>query len=189
MGNKEGFNFREQIRSTPRIDGESEPVWNHDQVIRNNVFAYNRDAQVWGWFDIADERHWPRSMQEKQFVVTPSGVSSDAPSAGSGQALTGTLQTGLSLEDLNLTLESNLYRPAPGQGLFHWGVIWKKHKRYENLDDVRKELSLAQGSRIAEFRVEDYFGLDFRVPADSPALKMGCYPQGTVPGLRLGTAN
>jgi hypothetical protein len=63
VGNKEGFNFREQGRTTPRINappGAPEvAVWNHDQIIRNNVFAFNRDAQVWGWFDIADERHWP----------------------------------------------------------------------------------------------------------------------------------
>ena len=181
-GNKEGFNFREQRRSTRKIDGQSGPVWNHDQVIRNNVFAYNRDAQAWGWFDIDDERHWPRSMQQDPFVVTPSGVSSQ-------DALTGTRETRLSLEDLNLTFENNLYCPAPGQGLFNWGVTWKKHMRYENLDDVRKELSLAQGGAVAKFHVEDYPALDFRVRADSPALKMGCYPQGTIPGIKLGTAN
>ena len=60
LGNKEGFAFREQTRSTPRIDSrKDEPVWNHDSTIRNNVLAYNRDAQTWGWFDISDDRHWP----------------------------------------------------------------------------------------------------------------------------------
>jgi len=168
LGNKEGFNFREQRRTTPRIDGGSEPVWNHDQIVRNNVFAYNRNAQVWGWFDVDDQRHWPRSMQEK------------GDREGNGGA-SPTL-----LEDLNLTLEHNLYRPGPDQGLFHWGVTWKKHREYGDLDSVRTELSLAHGSRVAEFHVADYSALDFRIPADSPAVKMACYPKGTVPGVRLG---
>ncbi len=163
LGNKEGFNFREQTRSTPRIDSrKSEPVWNHDQTIRNNVFAWNRDAQVWGWFDVSDERHWPKSMQS-------------APA------------TGLSLEDLKLTFEDNLYCPGPGQGLFNWGVPWKKNKRYENLDAVRSELSLAKGCKVAAFHVEDYSAFGLQVPRDSPAVIMDCYPQGTVPGVRLGT--
>lgn len=178
LGNKEGFNFREQLRTTPRIGGKSEPVWNHDQTIRHNVLAFNRDAQVWGWFDVPDERHWPKSMQTNPLVVTPSGVSS--------HALTGTLQTGFSLKDLKLTLEDNLYCPGPGQGLFNWGVTWKKNKRYESLDDVQKDLSLDKGSKVADFHTDDYSSLDLRVPADNPAIKMGCYPRGAVPGVLLG---
>ncbi len=177
LGNKEGFNFREQLRTTPRIDNrKSEPVWNHDEIIRHNVFAYNRDAQVWGWFDVPDERHWPR----------PSPVTRD-PWLAAEESGVPSHPTGLSLEDLNLTFENNLYSPVPGQGLFNWGVTWKKHKRYESLADVRKELSLDQNSTVAEFHAEDYAALDLRVPADSPAVRTACYPQGPVPGIRLGT--
>jgi len=164
LGNKEGFNFREQTRSTPRIDDKkAQPVWNHDQIVRNNVLAWNRDVQVWGWFDIGDERHWPKSMQEASPVAHPS-----------------------SLEDLNLRFESNLYCPAPGQGLFHWGTPWKKHRQYETLEAVQKELSLDQRSRVAGFRVEAFAARDLRVPADSPAVTLGCYPHGSVPNVRLG---
>jgi parallel beta-helix repeat protein len=167
LGNKEGFNFREQSRSTPRIENrKSEPVWNHDQIVRHNVLAYNRDAQVWGWFDVSDERHWPKSMQAAQ----------KSPQ-----------QMGLSLEDLHLAFEDNLYCPGPGQDLFHWGVTWKKNKRYEDLDEVRKHLSIDQRGEVAEFHVEDYAKLDLRVPAGSPAVKMDCYPRGSVPNVRLGT--
>lgn len=167
LGNKEGFNFREQSRSTPRIDSrKSEPVWNHDQIIRHNVLAYNRDAQVWGWFDMSDERHWPRSMQAA--LKSP-------PSAG------------LSLEDLKLAFEGNLYGPGPGQDLFNWGVTWKKHQRYASLDEMRKELAVDQHSEMAEFHVKDYSAWDFRVPTNSPAVKMDCYPRGTVPKVQLGT--
>jgi parallel beta-helix repeat protein len=152
LGNKEGFNFREQSRSTPRIDSrKSEPVWNHDQIIRHNVLAYNRDAQVWGWFDMSDERHWPRSMQAALKSPPPAG---------------------LSLEDLKLAFEGNLYGPGPGQDLFNWGVTWKKHQRYASLDEMRKELAVDQHSEMAEFHVKDYSAWDFRVPTNSPAVKM-----------------
>jgi len=172
LGNKEGFNFREQSRSTPRIDNrKSEPVWNHDQTIRHNVLAFNRDAQVWGWFDLSDERHWPRSMQS---APQPPADKSPQP-------------TGLSLEDLKFTFESNLYGPGPGQDLFNWGVTWKKCRRYTSLDDLRKELPVDQRSEVAEVHFKDYSSLDLRVPVDSPAVKTDCYPRGRVPNVRLGT--
>jgi hypothetical protein len=162
VGNKEGFNFREQNRSTRRIDGrKGEPVWNHDNILCNNVIAFNRDTQTWGWFDIPDSRHWPAQ-------------SSDAEADG------------LSLEKLKLTLRDNLYFAGPGDELFNWGVTWKKNKKYQSLEQVREELGLEQGSKLTEFEVSDFSALDFRVPADSPAVKMGCYPQGKVPGVQLG---
>jgi len=176
IGNKEGFNFREQRRTTPRIAGGSEPVWNHSQIVRNNVLAWNRDAQLWGWFDVDDQRHWPRSMHEKRGRASADQKKND----GTSPALLG-------LADLKLTLESNLYWPGPGQGLFHWGVPWKRHRKYGSLNDVRNELSLARGSKVGEFHVENYASLDFRVTADNPAVKMGCYPRGSVPGVHLGT--
>jgi hypothetical protein len=176
LGNKEGFNFREQLRSTPRIDSRrSEPVWNHHQIIRHNVLAYNRDAQVWGWFDVADERHWPKTLRTA------------APAAPMPPADKSPQPAGLSLADLKLTFESNLYWPGPGQDLFNWGVTWKRHERYTNLDKVREELSLDQGGRVVEFHVADYAALDLRVPADDPCRAMDCYPRQTVPGAQLGT--
>ncbi len=98
-----------------------------------------------------------------------------------------TSSTGLSLEDLKLTFENNLYCPGPGQGLFNWGVPWKKNKKYDSLDAVQSELSLAKGCKVAEFHTADYSALDLRVPPDSAAVIMGCCPRGTVPGVRLGT--
>jgi hypothetical protein len=164
VGNKEGFNFREQNRSTPRIDNrKGEPVWNHDEVVRNNVIAYNRDAQTWGWFDVSDDRLWP---------------------AASGDSSAG----GLSLEKLKLAFRDNLYFAGPDAGLFNWGVTWKKNKRYQSLEQVRQELGLEQGSKLAEPAFSDPSALDFRVPADSPAVKMKCYPQGAIPGVKLGIA-
>jgi hypothetical protein len=177
LGNREGINFREQLRTTPRINGSTEPVWNHSEIIRHNVLAFNRDAQVWGWFDIPDERHWPRSMQ------TPTSAPDPAPAQSPPSAH----PTNLSLEDLSIVFKNNLYWPGPGHALFNWGVTWKKHERYDTLEGVRATLSLDQGSRVMRFRCADYFGLDLRLPANSPALQMNCYPTGHVPNVRLGT--
>jgi hypothetical protein len=176
IGNKEGLSLREQKRSTPRIEGSSEPVWNHNQTVRNNVFAYNRDAQVWGWFDIDDERHWPKSMQEgavKKQVQTESNSVKGLPS-------------GSALADLALVFRDNIYYPGPEQGLFNWGVTWKRNKRYTDLDTVNSELSLEYGSRLADIGIKDFNRLDLRVPMDSPTIRMQCYPQGNVPGVILG---
>ncbi len=162
IGNKEGFSFREQTRSTPRIaNRKSEPVWNHDHVIRNNVIAYNRDAQTWGWFDISDNRHWPARSNE---------IEADQ----------------LSLKQLSFTLKDNLYFAGPGADLFNWGVTWKKHKRYQNLEQVQKELGLEQDSKVSEPFFNDFASMDFRIPADSQAIAMQCYPRGSIPGVQLG---
>ena len=185
IGNKEGFNFREQTRSTPLINDErSVPVWNHDHVIRHNVIAYNRDAQTWGWFDINDDRHWPKGMQTS--ATARQGKATDDIAGEYIDSEDRVVPAGLSLEALAIRFEGNLYATNPGQGLFHWGVTWKEHRRYDSLDAVRQELALEQQSRVADVVVADFADLDLRVPPHSPVLEMRCYPQGEIPGVRLG---
>src|SRR5262249_13268774 len=159
--------------------------WNHDERISRNVLALNRDAQVWGWFDVDDGRHWPAALQ----VAAEKEKGRAARDLAAGYRARDRIgaPTGLTLEKLAITSEDNLYGGRPWQGLFHWGVAWKRHKRFATLDEVRAELKLEIGGRAAEFRVENLQARDFRVPADSPALVMGCYPTGQVPGVRLGT--
>jgi len=176
IGNKEGLSFREQKRSTPLIEGGSESVWNHNQTVRNNVLAYNRDAQVWGWFDIDDQRHWPKSMQEGS--VNKLGQTKNNPAKGP--------PSGLALADLKLNLRDNIYCPGPGQGLFNWGVTWKRHKKYLDLETMHRELSLGRGSRVVDIGIKNFHKLDLRVLMDNPVIKMQCYPKGNVPGVRLG---
>jgi parallel beta-helix repeat protein len=187
IGNKEGIAFREQRRTTPKINDakgtREHPVWNHDEIIRRNVIAYNRDAGTWGWFDINDERHWPAAMQEKK----PENTKAAMDFARDYQAKDDKGQpVGLSLEKLNIKFEQNLYAMNENQGLFNWGTAWKRNKKYASLDDVRRELNMEQGSIIAPFIFRDYLTRDFRVPANSPVLKMGAYPRGEVPDVKLG---
>ncbi|MBI1390073.1 MAG: hypothetical protein GC154_16650 [bacterium] len=184
VGNKEGFNFREQTRSTPRIDDKTgAAVWNHDQIVRSNIIAYNRDAQTWGWFDISDERHWPRAMQENK----TDGASAKDDRASEYKDRDATKHpVGLSLEDLKIRFENNVYARLPGQELFNWGVTWKRNKRYASLDEVQQELNLERNSILSELDFSGDHAWDFRLPADSPVWAMEAYPRGEVPRVMLG---
>jgi len=186
VGNREGFDFREQYRKTPLIDDEKDRwIWNHDESIRNNVLALNRDAQVGGWFDVDDGRHWPAAMQDAA-EKDKGKATRDLATNDTAKDETGA-PAGLTLETLAITFENNLYEARPWQNLFQWGVPWKRHKKYTNLNDIQADLKFESEGRATTFKVKDYWARDFRVPAGSPVLTMGCYPQGDVPGVKLGT--
>lgn len=184
IGNAEGISFREQLRTTPKIgdDKREVPIWNHRETIRRNVIAYN-GVQTWGWFAVGDGRHWPRSMRK---TVRSDGKPSGDIAADYVAKDPSTQPVGLALEDLKLNMGGNLYYVSPGQQLFNWGPSWEDCKRYTSLDSLRKELGLELGSRTANPSFTDLASRDLRVPARSPAINMGCYPKGNVPGIKLG---
>ena len=164
VGNREGFNFREQSRTTPRIDDRNEKqeqaVWNHDERISNNVIAYNHDAQTRGWFDVNDQRHWPSKLQ------TPPAT--------------------MSLETLGIVMRQNVYGREESQALFVWGVEWMRHTGYQTISDIQSELDLEGSSQLADLKFVGLANRDLRLPKQSPAFEMNCYPIGEVPGVRLG---
>jgi hypothetical protein len=189
VGNREGFNFREQSRTTPRINEPREvPVWNHNELIRYNVIAYNRDAQIWGWFDVADARHWQvTSSTEADLPVTSPGAPTDdlaahykaqAADVGPGRNLT--------LKDLHIRFENNIYFAGPAQRWFEWGVTWRRHRSYANLHDFQNELGVDNGSAVFEPRIADLSGWDFRLAQADMARCQNCYPRGEVPGVLVG---
>lgn len=191
FANKEGFQFREQMRRTPRIgakEGAPEQwIWNHHNTVRGNLLAFSRDAQVWGWWTTYDERHWPKRMQttrrERASHVPEADFAREYQAASDAGA-----PQGLSLEALALTFAENVYAVEPGQGLFVWGAPWMRNKRYTKLDDVRRELGLEQGSLVADVPFADPLRNDFRLPAAAPAHARNAAPRGSVPGVRLGIA-
>jgi len=184
VGNKEGFQFREQNRSTPLIgDKTQHKVWNHHNVIRHNVIAYNRDVQTAGWFDVKDGRHWPRARQR-------AGKSKDGKAAADIAAeykdTQPDAQAPRALEELHLTLNENLYAARAGQRVFQWGCKWREHELYDKLTPVTKQLGLERDSRLGDVVFADWISLDLRVPKGAAAIRMRCYPQGDIPGVKLG---
>ena len=178
FGNREGFNFREQLRTTPTLEDPVErPVWNHDEVIRHNLIVRNRDAQVWGWFDVKDNRHWPADGRAS---VPPAATIAEAIVGAAGQP------KGLTLEQLRLHFEANVYFAAPGQGWFKWGPSWSRHKSYADLGTFQADLRIDTKSRALEPAFADVGGTDYRVDAETLALLADCYPRGPVPGVLLG---
>jgi parallel beta-helix repeat protein len=186
-GNREGFNFREQTRTTPTIGDRSErPVWNHDQLIRHNLIVLNRDAQVWGWFDMKNNRHWPAtraptSQAEAAVTARPEDI------AGAYAAKTSESQPqGLTLEKLRLRLEKNVYFAAPGQGWFKWGTTWARHRSYAGLREFESELGIDAESQVLDPGFADVRQLDFRLRTEAMSLVEESYPRGPVPGVILG---
>jgi hypothetical protein len=187
LGNREGFNFREQTRTTPRIGQRREvPVWNHDQIIQHNIIALNRDAQVWGWFDMKDGRHWPVKAQGHQ-VSPAAGTTTPDDIAGAYTAkdVRGQPQ-GLTLEKLKLSFRDNVYFTGPGQGAFEWGVTWGRHKSYSKLSDFQAELGIDSGGRVLDPGFANLRALDCRISPEMMSEVKACYPSGSVPGVMLG---
>lgn len=187
LGNREGFNFREQTRTTPRIGRKAEePIWNHDEVIRRNIIALNRDAQIWGWFDMKDDRHWPAKRMEEQ-VARAGDQPEPGDIGGAYKAKSNSGQPeGLTLEKLRLSFAENVYSAGTGQGWFEWGVSWGRHKSYSNLTDFQTDLGIDEGGRVWEPTFVDLIASDFRLSGEAMKNVGQNYPQGSVPGVSLG---
>jgi hypothetical protein len=186
LGNREGFNFREQTRTTPRIGGKGEvPVWNHDETIRHNIIAFNRDAQIWGWFDMKDGRQWPASMPKP--MATIAGTKPD-DLAGPYTAKNRDGQPeNLTLEKLRLNFTENIYFAGPGQGWFEWGVSWGRHQSYSTLTNFQAALGIDSGSHVSDPMFASLNALDFRLKSEVMTALRPAYPQGQVPEAMLGT--
>lgn len=169
VANREGFNFREQTRTTPRIGSKQEvAVWNHGELIRHNIIAFNRDAQVWGWFDMKDNRHWPAAgKRDDQSAKNPETGALGPPE-----------QSPLSLEQLRLHLDQNVYFATPGQGWFQWGVTWARHQSYANLSDFQSELNIDTGGVVLDPGFANAAARDFRLPRQIMDKVAHAYPRG-----------
>jgi hypothetical protein len=194
IGNQQGFCFREQNRTTwpiadvdrgtvGRSSSAEVPIWNHDEVIRNNLIVNNLTAQVHGWFDIATERHWPRAMQTSEAGTGKA----KADLAAGYQRREDLVPPGLTLEDLKLTFRGNIYVFLPNEPFFIWGANWKRKRVFQDIPSLTKSLGFEdQHSRILPPVAVDMTLRDFRLPKDHPAIAAGVYPRGKVPDCVLG---
>jgi hypothetical protein len=189
IGNFEGFQFRDLLRATwPPADGAGEPprghheetaTWNHDDAIQQNVLAFNARGQVRGLLN-EDGRMLPAGQQKK--TPEPKDKSSEQYLAWK------TLPAGLSLEELNIGIDGNVYWGGPNHDLFQWNQAGADGIRlvYQSLTRLKSELGFEANGAVQDPMFADWENLDLRVSADSPLIKMGCYPRSDVPGVKLG---
>ena len=133
---------------------------------RRNIIAWNRDAQVRGWFDVADERHWPRKDQRAR------------PASGDNANLT--------LESLNLRFEHNVYFAGPGQGWFVWGPAWRRHQEWSDLTAFQTDLRIDVGGSVAAPPFANLAARDYRLTREVMEQLKENYPQGAVADVLLG---
>lgn len=175
LGNAEGVAYVDRPRQVRRIDGDQPQwIWPREIQVRNNTIAHNRDAQIAGWFDVADERNWPARMQVRgvgEFRLTERGP------------------VGLSLESMQLVHESNVYAVSAGQRFATWGMTGRRQKHYASLGAFRADLELEDQSLQVELPFAGPHELDLRLPRNSPAMLLKAYPAGEVPGVRLGVVD
>ncbi len=155
-------------------------------MIRNNLIVNNRNAQVQGWFDITTERHWPKTMQTGQ--VTGGAAKGDW--AAGYQARKDGVPAGLSLEDLKITFQDNVYAHDPNQTFFIWGADWKRKQEFKDIPNLTKALGFeGQRSRMLPAFPVDVAKRDFRLSREFLALAQQAYPRGQVPDCALGIAD
>lgn len=193
IGNEDGVNFRDMPRATAKVTivdgrsvkGEKTAIWNHDEVVRNNIFVSNTRAQVnFGINGINANRQVPKRLLGSKALVKSAALTDETrlaqeymdKMAVSGQ---GPLHLGL----LNFVINGNVYWGSDKVPLMRWGNLLT----YQNLADLRAGEGFEKDGVVLDPQFADWKNLDLRVPADSPLLKMGCYPKGEVPGVKLGT--
>ncbi len=182
FGNHEGLAFREQRRTTPTVISDRErPVWNRDHRIERNLFVAN-GVHVWGWFAQGDARHWPDSWQ----TTAPAPINQSGDMAHRYLAVDAEGHpTRARLPDLRLAVDHNLYTALPGGVMWGWGPQWDDHKTYNSLALLRTHLGFEQSGFIVDAVFVDSWNADFRLPDRHPAIRQGCYPARSVPGVRL----
>ena len=187
FGNREGFNFREQTRTTPTINDRNErAVWNHDETIFHNIIACNRDAQVWGWFDMKDGRQWPATAGGPRPASSEAAPQSDLAAKYVSTNTQGQ-PTGLTLEQLRIQFEDNLYYACSGQGWFEWGVTWGRHQSYPTLREFDETLRIDKRGEVLNPQFADPQARDFRLDSHIMSKLKSHYPRGEIPGAVLGT--
>ena len=202
----DGLMYRDQRRTTSRIDSQEKStdkdpkrwlnvvdkkseywIWNQDHIVRNNIFAYNNETQIGGWFDVADARHWPRALQVEMASARARESLSRNERTDPYQATDGKEPQGRSFETLGIKHENNFLAKSGNQRLFLWGAPWQKHRYYNEIEDIRQDLpNFEDGTREGTLTFADDRVLDFRLSENSDVWEMNCYPQGQVPGVTLG---
>jgi hypothetical protein len=149
--NRDGITFREQHRTTPRIDGGGEVrIFNRQHTLRQNVIAHSRGFNVAFWMDTTF------------FGPHPGGHDKDAP-------LTEDPRT------LGFVFDHNILSAAPGRPQYLFGCTWRPKSRtaaapaeFTNLSGIADTSVVAAPNSL-----RDVLAGDFSLRAESPAAKQG----------------
>jgi len=193
IGNEAGINFRDMPRSTmPVTDrsnrktrGKPEPIWNHDEVVRNNILMNNKKAQInFGINGINMNRQVPQRLLGSKALGKKGAQDEETKLAADYVDKKYGIQQpkGLYLEKLNFMFNGNVYWGGETAPLMMWGGLLS----YQNLKDLRAGEGFEKDGMILNPQFADWKNLDLRVPADSPLIKTDCYPRGEAPGVKLG---
>lgn len=186
IGNTNGLTFRDMLRTTsPAVDSllirdKEEAIWNHNEVVKNNILAFNHNSQVRGAFLNKIERMVPAALQKREtgsHSIDPMVLAAKDYQARDEQGQ----PVGLSLEKLNIKVDNNFYWGGTVPDLYQWGDL-----KFQTLDQVKENLKFEENGKIIDPQFADWKNLDLRVRKESPLLKLGCYPQGEIPGVKLG---
>ena len=147
VGNRDGIAFREQSRSTPRIDGGETRVLNKNHIIRNNIIAVSQAFNVALWMDTTF------------FGPHPAGHDKSDPI----------------FEDpntLNFRFESNLLHALPDRPNYLYGCAWRpKSKTATTPVEFTAASGITDTSRVEDPKFTDLQARDFSLAPDSPAAK------------------
>lgn len=197
INNAEGFQFREQNRETYDMgDWETRnlsalnkvPVWNHDDIVRNNIIAYNTGAQVRGWFDVSDGRQWPSSLRPE--LPDNEKIRFPVIEKVNEQDTTARKIDPLTLESLNIIIDNNCYwDDRENRDIFQWGAAWKFNLKFNDLKKLTETLGFERNGKIVNPDFNNPKNYDFRIHEQSRLILNQCYPRGKIPHVKLGILN
>jgi hypothetical protein len=153
IGNRDGIGFREQNRTTPRIDApENTPevrILNKNHLIRDNIVAYSQAYNIALWMDTTF------------FGPHPSGGDKNSPIFEDPKVQ-------------NIRFANNLLWPLPDRPNYLYGVPWRpKSKQAKTAAEFTAASGIGDTSQVADPQFDDVQGGDYAMKPESPAMKMG----------------
>jgi parallel beta-helix repeat protein len=149
VGNRDGIAFREQRRTTPRIDGGGGRILNKNHLVRNNLVACSQAYNVALWMDT------------NFFGPHPGGQDKNLPIFEDPKTL-------------DFRFENNLLFPLPGRPNYLYGCPWRpKSKTATTAAEFTAASGIADTSRVTDPGFTDLLAHDFRLLPDSPAARQG----------------
>lgn len=155
VGNKDGITFREQgPRPLDTPDG-SIPYHDTRDVVTGNVCAFNQGYQLGLWYD------------NGFFGRHPSEEAKYPTEAAYAEALQATPEKVFDPMKQGLTIDRNLYWPAPGKPVALYGVDWRvRHQKFIRLAEFTQMTGFDAHSRVGEPPFVNAAKADYRLKSD-----------------------